>query len=83
MRIGYARVSTKEQSLDSQVDALKLAACDKVFSEVTSGAKTQRPVLEELLAHLRKGDVLVIYKPKNANPGSVLPYTDEKKRDKP
>ena len=62
MRIGYARVSTKEQSLQSQVDALKHAACDKVYSEVASGAKTQRPVLDELLAHLRKGDVLVIYK---------------------
>ena len=41
---------------------MKHAACDKVFSEVASGAKTQRPVLDELLAHLRQGDVLVIYK---------------------
>lgn len=62
MRIGYARVSTKAQSLQSQIDALKQAACEKVYSEVASGAKTQRPVLDELLSHLRQGDVLVIYK---------------------
>ena len=62
MRIGYARVSTKDQSLQSQIDALKQAACEKVYSEIVSGAKTQRPVLDELLSHLRQGDVLVIYK---------------------
>ena len=62
MRIGYARVSTKDQSLQSQIDALKQAACEKVYSEIVSGAKTQRPVLDALLSHLRQGDVLVIYK---------------------
>ncbi len=44
MRVGYARVSTKDQSLDLQVDALKKAKCDKVFCEVASGAKAARPV---------------------------------------
>lgn len=62
MRYGYARVSTKEQAFALQVDALKLAGCEEVFCEVASGAKTQRPVLETLLSHLRKDDVLVITK---------------------
>lgn len=62
MQIGYARVSTKEQSFDLQVDALHRAGCAKVFQEVVSGAKAERTVLEGLLATLRPGDVLVIWK---------------------
>ena len=48
MQIGYARVSTKEQSFDLQIDALRKAGCEKVFQEVVSGAKAERPVLEGL-----------------------------------
>lgn len=62
MRIGYARVSTKDQNLDLQADALREAECEEVFTEVASGAKTARPVLDEVLARLRVGDVLVIWK---------------------
>ena len=62
MKIGYARVSTKDQQLDLQIDALKKAGCQKIYQEVQSGAKSDRPVLQELLAHLREGDVLVIWK---------------------
>ena len=62
MDIGYARVSTKDQSLDLQVDALRRAGCAKVYQEVVSGAKVQRPVLDTLLGELRPGDVLVIWK---------------------
>lgn len=62
MRIGYARVSTKDQSLNLQVDALQKAGCEQVFREVASGAKTARPVLDDLLSRLRAGDVLVIWK---------------------
>ena len=62
MRMGYARVSTKDQSLDLQVDALKDAGCEQVFREVASGAKTARPALDDLLSRLRAGDVLVIWK---------------------
>ena len=62
MRIGYARVSTKDQSLDLQVDALQEAGCEEVFTDVASGAKTARPALDDLLSRLRAGDVLVIWK---------------------
>lgn len=62
MKIGYARISTKEQSLAMQVEALKLAGCDQVHEEIASGAKTARPVLEEIMRNIRENDVLVIWK---------------------
>ena len=62
--IGYARVSTDDQKLDMQVDALLKAGCDPdfIFKEHASGAKTQRPQLGLMIKTLRKGDVLVVYK---------------------
>lgn len=62
MKIGYARVSTDDQKLDSQIDALKEAGCEKIFSEKASGAKDERQQLFEALSYLRKGDTLVVYK---------------------
>jgi len=62
MRIGYARVSTRDQNLDLQVDALKAASCERIYRDVASGAKTARPALDELLGQLRAGDLLVIWK---------------------
>ncbi|MDD5000668.1 MAG: recombinase family protein [Thiomonas arsenitoxydans] len=62
MKIGYARVSTREQNPALQVDALKAAGCERIYQEVASGAKTARPALDELLGQLRAGDVLVIWK---------------------
>lgn len=62
MKIGYARVSTKDQNLDLQIDALKKAGVDEIHTEIVSGAKTDRPVLAETLKKLRSGDVLVIWK---------------------
>ena len=62
MKIGYARISTKEQSLSLQVDALKKAGCEQIHEEIASGAKTARPVLEEIMRNLRENDVLVIWK---------------------
>src|SRR5215218_7886263 len=62
MDIGYARVSTGEQTLDLQRDALTKAGCDRVFEETASGAKADRPVLAELLAYIRKGDTLVVWR---------------------
>jgi DNA invertase Pin-like site-specific DNA recombinase len=62
MKIGYARVSTQEQSLALQLDALCKAGCRKVYEEVISGARVERPVLQDMLTHLRDGDVLMIWK---------------------
>jgi len=60
--IGYARVSTADQDTALQLDALKAAGCDKVFSETASGARLGRPVLKEALAYAREGDTVVVYK---------------------
>lgn len=62
MKIGYARVSTKEQILDLQLDALREAGCETIFSEQLSGATRERPALQKLLTQLRRGDVVVIWK---------------------
>ena len=58
MKFGYTRVSTGDQNLDLQTDQLLTEGCDEMLSEVASGAKTNRPVLEDLLGKVRKGDVL-------------------------
>jgi len=47
MKIGYARVSTRDQNLDLQVDALKRAGCERIYQDVVSGSKTARPALDE------------------------------------
>lgn len=60
-RIGYARVSTKDQNLDLQLAELEKAGCEKVYSEHKSGLKA-RLELAEAIKYLRKGDVLVVYK---------------------
>jgi DNA invertase Pin-like site-specific DNA recombinase len=62
MKFGYARVSTKEQNLDMQVLALEEAGCDKIYEEVVSGAKAERPILNNLIRQLRPQDVLIIWK---------------------
>jgi len=62
MKAGYARVSTKDQTVDLQVDALKKAGCAKVYTEVMNGSRAERPILSKVLEHLRAGDVLVIWK---------------------
>jgi DNA invertase Pin-like site-specific DNA recombinase len=59
-KIGYARVSTRSQKDDSQVDDLTAYGCDKVFADTVSGKLAARPELDKALAYLREGDVLVI-----------------------
>jgi DNA invertase Pin-like site-specific DNA recombinase len=62
MLIGYARVSTDDQSLDLQLDALRQVGCKRVFTDKASGARENRRGLTEALSHLRAEDVLVIWK---------------------
>lgn len=62
LRIGYARVSTHEQSLDLQLDALEAASCDRVYQDRVSGSKSARPGLDRLREVLRSGDTLVIWR---------------------
>ncbi len=62
MRIGYARVSTGEQHLDLQVDALYHAGCERIFTDEVSGAKADRPGLGAALSFIRSGDTLVVWR---------------------
>ena len=62
MLIGYARVSTDDQSLALQLDALKEANCERIYQDKMSGLKNMRPGLDEALSQLRAGDVFVIWK---------------------
>jgi DNA invertase Pin-like site-specific DNA recombinase len=62
MLIGYARVSTDDQNLDLQRDALKQAGCEQLYEDRVSGTKARRPGLEQALSHLRAGDTLVVWR---------------------
>jgi len=62
MIVGYARVSTDDQTLALQLDALQAAGCETVFRDTISGAKTERPGLTKALEHVRSGDMLVVWR---------------------
>src|SRR3989454_7665989 len=62
MNIGYARVSTQEQTLNLQKDALEKIGCTKIFTDTASGATTQRLGLDEALEYVREGDTLVVWR---------------------
>ena len=62
MKIGYARVSSDDQNLDLQKDALRLAGCDRIYEEKASGGKLDRPELSRLLENMRSGDTLVVWR---------------------
>jgi DNA invertase Pin-like site-specific DNA recombinase len=62
MLIGYARVSTKDQDLSLQLDELKKTGCERVFEDVASGTRDERPGLDAALEFIRTGDTLVVWR---------------------
>ncbi len=79
MLIGYARVSTTDQNLDLQKDALLAAGCERIFNDTASGAKVERPGLTRALQHCRPDDTLVVWKLDRL--GRSLPHLVETVRD--
>lgn len=61
MKIGYARVSTADQDLTVQIEDLKRAGCERIYSDKASGAKADRPGFQQALDYMREGDVLVVW----------------------
>lgn len=61
-KIGYARVSTRDQNLEMQLHALKQAGCEKIFTEKKSGRRMDRPVLKRLLKQSNAGDTIIVWK---------------------
>jgi len=62
MLIGYSRILTDKQTLNSQLDELKKAGCKKIFTDTISGAKKEREGLSEMLEYARAGDIIVVYR---------------------
>jgi DNA invertase Pin-like site-specific DNA recombinase len=62
MLLGYARISTPDQKLDLQLDALQQVGCERIFQDVISSTRLDRPGLQAALSHLRPGDTFVIWK---------------------
>ena len=62
MKIGYARISTEDQNLDLQIDALKKAGCGKIIKDKISGAKSKRPGLTQLFELIREDDTVVVWR---------------------
>ena len=62
MLIGYTRISTQEQTLNLQLDALKKSGCEKIFTDTASGSQAERKGLEDALAFARAGDTIVVWR---------------------
>ena len=62
MLVGYARVSTDDQNLNLQRDALDQAGCEQIFEDQLSGAKAERPGLHQALQYARAGDTIVVWR---------------------
>jgi DNA invertase Pin-like site-specific DNA recombinase len=84
MLIGYARVSTHDQTLTLQRDALEKAGCNKIFTDTASGAKAERKGLDEALSYVRKGDTLAVWRLDRLGrslPHLITTMTDLEERD--
>lgn len=79
MLVGYARVSTTDQNLNLQKDALHAAGCERLFTDIVSGVRAERPGLTEALKECRPGDTLVVWKLDRL--GRSLPHLVETVRD--
>src|SRR3954451_709933 len=79
MLIGYARVSTLDQTFSLQQDALTAADCQDIYTDTASGSVTDRPGLSEALSHLRSGDTLVVWRLDRL--GRSLPHLIETVRE--
>ncbi|WBX99467.1 recombinase family protein [Chryseobacterium gambrini] len=62
MTVGYARVSTSEQNISTQIEILKENGCEKIFTDIASGIREDRVGLNEMLSYLRKDDTIMVYK---------------------
>lgn len=62
MKIGYARVSTKDQNLNLQIEALEKSGCEKIYQEKISGATKNRPELDKMIEQFREGDELFVWR---------------------
>lgn len=62
MIFGYARVSTAEQKIETQIELLKQQDCEKIYTDIASGVREDRKGLNEMLSFLREGDVVIVYK---------------------
>lgn len=62
MLIGYSRISTNDQSLNSQIDKLKEYGCEKIYTDIVSGSKADRKELNEMLEYIREGDTIIVYR---------------------
>jgi len=82
VKVGYARVSTKEQSLDIQIKALQSAGCKLIYQEKVSGVGRTRPEFEKMMQQIRKDDVLIIWRlDRLARSTKILLETVEKLKD--
>ena len=62
MKIGYARVSTRDQNIDMQIDALEKEGCKRIYQEVVSGVRSSSPELDTMMNSVREGDIIVVWK---------------------
>lgn len=62
MTVGYARISTSDQNISTQIEMLKNHGCEKIYTDIASGVREDRTGLNEMLSYLRKDDIIMVYK---------------------